>query len=82
VTPHTSEPPYEAGQRAARRLADELAAHVTGIKVDPEVLADWLRRRWHIISPLAHTIHGAPARAPGNAAYESALSTGNKPQET
>ena len=49
-------PQHADGKRAANMLANELVT-LTGTRVDADKLADWLRRRWHIVSPLAHTIH-------------------------
>lgn len=77
VTPYYCPPPYDAGQRAANALADELVT-ITGKRIEAEVLADWLRRRWHIISPLAHTIHGARDKPPATATAQAAEPIGEK----
>lgn len=51
---------------------------ITGKRIEAEVLANWLRRRWHIISPLAHAIHGAPDGPPATATAQAEEPIGEK----
>lgn len=40
-------------------LADLFAAKF-GVELEPHMLREFIRERWHLIAPLAHAIHDAP----------------------
>ena len=33
-----------------------------GVDINPQALRMFIRHRWHILSPLAHAIHGKPKK--------------------
>lgn len=49
----------DSASRAEKKIAAAFLLDLD-VEIDPIKLGDFIRRRWHRISPLAHIIHGLP----------------------
>lgn len=63
VTPFHHPQSHEVRHRAAESLALEMRRGL-GVDTNAEAVLDWINRRWHVISPLAHAIHEAEGIGP------------------